>query len=322
MSDDAYVRRFGFRSFEGVRLGRLYRVFTLAWFNLREGIRRSGFTKMLLIFMFFSLLVQDIVAIIIGSILPVHLLGMTVNELFRITYSDSILGMISLVNRITAVEAGSLIFLQLFSGANSFMFLLLLAIVGGGMIADDQLNRTTEAYFSRISRFEYVLGKLLGLVMFSAIIIILPTLIQYFLLSQGLGTDFIANLDLLAWGIVVTIISSVVLSILALTFSSLTSRRSLATLSLFISAIMMSALPTALGAMSQAESLLILLDFVGCLSLLGAMMLGRHSVDINGQLFVFNNGIGLEGPMVLVMVGLMIAVGVLVLFFKVYRRDS
>ncbi|MFW9846184.1 MAG: hypothetical protein ACFFD6_05525, partial [Candidatus Thorarchaeota archaeon] len=190
--EDTYVRKFGFRRFTGVRKARWYRIISVAWFNLIEAIRRSGFTKMLLVFMFFSILIQDVLIIVISWFLPFLGGTITINDLFRMAYADSVLGMVSLVNRITVLDFGFMPF-NISAIGISFIWLLLMAIVGGGLIADDKLYRTTEVYFSRISRLEYVLGKLMSLILFSTVVVVLPSVIQYFLLSYGLETDLLVN---------------------------------------------------------------------------------------------------------------------------------
>ncbi len=320
LSDDTYIRKFGFRRFTGVRQNRVYRIIAVAWFNLIEAIRRSGFTKMLLVFMFFSILIQDVLIIVISWFLPFIGDPMTINELFRDAYADSVLGMVSLVNRITVLQFGFMPF-NISSVGISFIWLLLMAIVGGGLIADDRLHRTTEVYFSRISRLEYMIGKLMSLILFSTVVIVLPSIIQYFLLSYGLETDLLVNIDLMFWGIGFTLLAAFILSLIILAMSSFTKRRAVATLTFFIAAIVMSSFYSALG-LAQSESMILLLDFVGAIALLGAMALGYESLDINGRDIFFNNGIGVEGPMVIAVVLVVLVLGILALILTLFRRDS
>ncbi|UCE10405.1 MAG: hypothetical protein JSW61_00340 [Candidatus Thorarchaeota archaeon] len=323
MTEDAYVRRFGFRRYEGIRSNRISRIISVSWFNLGEAIRRSGFTKMLLVFMIIGLLVQDLLAILITSLVPSSMWGdITVNEMFRATYADSIIGMISLTNRVSTMDSDMAFLTQFLTIGSSFMFILLLAVVSGGLISDDRLFQATEAYYSRISRFEYVLGKLFTLIIFSMVFVSLPAVMQYFLLAQGLEVNMIANLDLLLWGLGTTLLSSVVLSIVTLAFSSLTKRRNLATLSFFMAAMIMSALPAAFGLVFATEPTTLIIDFVGCIGLLAAMFLGRSSVTVNGQTVRFYNGLGLEGYMVVATVALLVFLGVLALVLTLFRRDS
>ncbi|MFW9966374.1 MAG: hypothetical protein ACFFEA_04405 [Candidatus Thorarchaeota archaeon] len=318
--DDTYIRRFGFRRFTGVRQNRLYRIISVAWFNLIEAIRRSGFTKMLLVFMFFSILIQDVLIIVISWFLPFTGPLITINELFRDAYADSVLGMVSLVNRITVLELGFMPF-NISAIGISFIWLLLMAIVGGGLIADDRLHQTTEVYFSRISRLEYTIGKLMSLILFSTVVIVLPSIIQYFLLSYGLETDLLVNIDLMLWGVGFTLLAAFLLSLIILALSSFTKRRAVATLSFFIAAIVLSSFYSAIG-WAQSESLILLLDFVGAIALLGAMALGYESLDVNGRTIIFSNGIGVEGPMVLAVVLTVLILGIVALMLTLFRRDS
>ncbi|MFW9799375.1 MAG: hypothetical protein ACFFD9_02990 [Candidatus Thorarchaeota archaeon] len=328
-TDDSYVRKFGFRRFTGVRKARWYRVMTVAWFNLREAVRRSGFTKLLLVFMLFTILAQDIVIIALSMFSPFIGPGLDVAELFRHSYADSVIGMVSLINRVSVIPPdifgpfGLMLPLSLTSGGISFMWLLLMAMVGGGLIADDRLHQTTEVYFARISRFEYVIGKLASLILFSVIVVMLPAVVQYFLLNYGLGTDVFASLDLLLWAIGFTLMAAVIVSILTIALSSLTKRRAVATLTLFIAAIIMSSFYTAVAlAWNQSESLLILLDFIGALSLMGAVALGYTEVTVNGYNVYFFNEIGVEAIMVVGVVAATLLLGILALVFTLFRRDT
>jgi hypothetical protein len=328
-TEDSYVRKFGFRRFTGVRQSRWVRIVSVAWFNLIESIRRSGFTKVLLVFMFFSILAQDVIIIVISMFSPFINPGFDVGTLFRHSYADSVIGMVAVVNRVSVIPEdifgpiGMFLPLSLTSGGISFMWLLLMAMVGGGLIADDKLHKTTEVYFARISRFEYVIGKLASLVLFSGIVVMLPAVIQYFLLNHGLGTDIFASLDLLLWAIGFTLLSAFIVSLLTIALSSLTKRRAVATLSLFIAAVIMSSFYTAIAlSWNQSQSPLLLLDFIGVLSLLGAVSLGYTDVTVNGYAVNFFDGIGVDAIMVVGAVGVVLLLGVLALMMTIFRRDT
>ncbi len=183
------------------------------------------------------------------------------------------------------------------------------------------LYRTTETYFSRITRLEYVLGKLLSLVLFSAFLLTFPAIIQYVLLCMGLSVGFLDNIGLLFWAMGFTLLAALALSMVILSLSSLTKRRSLASLTLFIFAVMMSSLPTAFGLWYLSEPVTLLVDFVGCIALFGAIMLGYSSVLVNGSQVFFYNGIGLEASMILSVVALIFVFGLVTLFMTILRGD-
>jgi hypothetical protein len=322
---ETYVRKFSFRPFSGVRRGRLYRVITIGWFNLVESVRRSGFTKFLLFMMVISLIIQDILPIAFVRLFSsyyVDFLGITVNDLFRGVYTESVLGMVSLTNRIGVDYISGFSPFAFTSIGTSLMWLLLLSIIGGGLVADDRLFRTTEAYYSRVSRFEYTIGKLLSLVIFSTLVITLPAALQYVLLTMGLDTGFATNADLLLWAVGFTAMAAVALSLLMLAISSMTKRRGVATLVLFILALIMSGLPSAFGSWYMSDSPVLLMDFVGSIAMLGTMILGRSYITVNGVRVEFYNGTGLEGYMVGAVVGLVFLVGFLALFLNLLRRDT
>jgi hypothetical protein len=202
------------------------------------------------------------------------------------------------------------------------MWLLLIAILGGGLIADDRLNKTTEAYFSRISRYEYLLGKLLSLVIFSTIVVTVPAVIQYFLLTFSLDIDFIANMGLLLWGIGFTMIAVVVVSTLTLAISSLTTRRTVATMAILIIGIVTSALPTSFGFLYDPDTPFLLIDFIGAIALLGAILAGYDEVLVNSRTLEFYDGVGLEAGMIAGMVGLVFLISIIILFNILIRRDN
>ncbi|TXT55162.1 MAG: conserved membrane protein of unknown function [Candidatus Thorarchaeota archaeon] len=298
-TDDTYVRKFGFRRFSGVRENRINRVITVAWFNLIESIKQSGLTKLLLIFMFFSLLIQDALLIVLSTFLPFGIIGdITITELFRGAYIDSVLGMVSLTNRITTPLTASMSFFTSFTSVTtSFIWLLLLVRIGGGLIADDRLYRTTEMYLSRISRIEYLIGKLGSLVIFSCIIVVLPALIQFFLLGAGLQIDLLFHLDLLFWAFGFTFTAAVILSFFVLSISSLTERRNVATLASFILALSLSILPTAIGGAFATGTAFLALDFVGCIAVSALVILGFDSILVNFQTVDLFDNAGFEAYM-------------------------
>ncbi|MBD3406806.1 MAG: hypothetical protein GF411_11885 [Candidatus Lokiarchaeota archaeon] len=322
--EETYVRKFGFRRFSGIRQNRIYRVFSVSWFNLIEAIKRSGFTKMLLIFMFFSLLIQDVILILFSSFLPFGLFGeLTIEELFRGGYIDSVLGMVSLTNRVTSPLTSALgFFTSLTTVTTSFIWLLLLAQIGGGLIADDRLYMTTEMYLSRISRLEYIIGKLGSLVIFSALIVVLPALIQFFLLGGGLGLNLLPHLDLLGWALGFTISAAIFLSLFVLSISSLTTRRNFASLATFIFTLSMSILPTALGGAISTTSVFLALDFVGCLAILSLVVLGFDSVLVNNRTIALFDGNGFEAILAVISISLVICVSLLIIINFLFREDN
>ncbi len=272
--------------------------------------------------MFLNLLIQDAVLVLIVSILPPGWMDITLNDYFQGVYVESVLGMVSLINRISDPRLEMFSFISVISGGTSFMWLLLISILGGGLIADDRLHKTTEAYFSRISRFEYLLGKLLSLVLFSIIVVTLPAVLQYLLLAWSLRLDLIANLWLMFWAIGFTLIAVFVISTLTLAISSITTRRTVATMSILIIAIMSSALPGAFGLIGSADTPLLLIDFIGAISLLGAVILGYDAVDINYRRVYLYNGVGVEAGLVVGVVVIIYVISLLILFNILFRRDS
>lgn len=111
--------------------------------------------------------------------------------------------------------------MQFFSAA------LLMMVSGCGVIAEDLRYRTFQLYFSRpVERWEYILGKFLGLFSLCALVTVVPSL-----LIGGLRAAYFARTDLAgpmleqtAVGIGVSTLIAVVISSVVLGLSSLTRR--------------------------------------------------------------------------------------------------
>lgn len=111
--------------------------------------------------------------------------------------------------------------MQFFSAA------LLMMVSGCGVIAEDLRYRTFQLYFSRpVERWEYILGKFLGLFLLSSLVTIVPAL-----LIGGLRAAYFARTDLSGpmleqtmVGVGVSTLIAVVVSSVVLGLSSLTRR--------------------------------------------------------------------------------------------------
>jgi hypothetical protein len=156
---------------------------------------------------------------------------------------------------------------------------------------------------------------------FSALILTFPAVLQYVFLCMGLGIGFLDNIGLMVWALGFTLLAALALSMIILSLSSLTKRRSLASLALFIFAVLMSSLPSAFGTIVN-NPVTILIDFIGCFALFGAMMLGYSSVTVNGSEIAFYDGLGLEGYMIATVVGIVFLIGIVTLFITVLGGEK
>lgn len=320
--DDTYINEFGFRPFEGSRHGRLYRIWAITEFNFVQAIKKSRFTTMLLLFIIIGILIQSIIMYFTSMFFRMYQHEYSLDDLFVKTIIESTLGTFSLGNYVF-VEPMDLFF-GMFSTitGSGYSYLLLIALASGGMIADDKLYRMDELYFSHVSRFEYLLGKLAALMLFSFILIIGPTAFRYFLLASSLGVDASEHLGVLLWSIGFTFFATAIICSIALAISSLTRRRTLATILLFASFVMLAMIPMILRSSISGNSSVLLLDLMLVLDMVGLMMADRYKFRINWNEVDLANGVGLEWGDVLMMATLMVLFAVVVLYYKVIRRSQ
>ncbi len=318
--DDAYVRAFRFRRFEGKRNGRLYRVMSIAWFNFRHAIAKSWFTKLILILIVMGLLMQALIMFISAQFYTIYYPESDINVLFRKYYAESILNMFSLINFILIEPSFYFFGLATMITGGGFSYILLISLVSGGLIADDKLHHFDEAYFSHVTRWEYLFGKLLSLMLFSFLLVMGPALMQFFILSSSLKIDFVQHLGLLAWALGFTFIATLILSLLALTISSLTTRRTIATLIFFMMLIMLSLFPAIFSSSLFQETPIFLIDLMLVIDMFGLILLGESQFKVSFRDFNLIDGVGIEYIDVMLVIYIVILFTIIVLYLQVIRR--
>ncbi|MHA2346834.1 MAG: hypothetical protein ACXACP_08965, partial [Candidatus Hodarchaeales archaeon] len=185
-NNKAYVRQFSFRPFSGIRKGRLYRLFQTSWAWWIHEWKRSKAIKFCFGFLIFVLLITNIFILqfrnfilLPGSdITPFDLLDNTIKNLVR-----------GIVTFETTFSSGSSTSEEMSFQANgtSIFILLLFVILGSGLISDDLSNHTTEIYYSKIEKHEYILAKITAFMLGGTLLITLPYVIEFFLLFVGIG---------------------------------------------------------------------------------------------------------------------------------------
>lgn len=117
-----------------------------------------------------------------------------------------------------------------------FFAVLMAAVVGAPLIAEDRRAHALPLYFSRpITHLDYVLGKLLSLAFFLALLLIAPTIVMY-LVELGFSQEegiWRTRMPTFRNGLVFGAIGTVLFSSLALGVSSITERTNHAALLLF-----------------------------------------------------------------------------------------
>jgi len=114
-------------------------------------------------------------------------------------------------------------FFEGFLKGQTFLFLLILAIIGAGLIANDRLFKALQIYFSKpLSFWDYVGGKMLVLAFYSALITVVPAILLFIiqLLLSGDST-FLVDYYWIPFSILaIWMISVLVLGGLILTLSA------------------------------------------------------------------------------------------------------
>ncbi len=321
----AYVRKFSFRPYTGVRRGRIFRMWSISWQWWIHEWDRSRAIKILIGFQLFTLLITNIMVLTFKN--PIlsneQILEDTLIPLVRgiVSFQTTIRGGQS--NHDNGFGGGT------FSIGGTSLFILLLAVlVGSGLIADDITNKTNEIYYAKLEKYEYIMGKFGAFFIFGNVIITLPYVLEFFLLYIGLGNmDFIAVLPVLAHVILFTELINLTYAAIILAFSSLTGRRLYAGLTTFMLLFLANMIIPSLAFAQGGEVGLQLLGDVLTLLLIGSYIIDGESIirlDLLGREHTLNlaNGIGIETWMIFGSLGLIISLGIAIVVFQVYRRHS
>lgn len=114
-------------------------------------------------------------------------------------------------------------FFEGFMKGQTFLFLLLLAIIGAGLVANDRRFKALQIYFSKpLSFWDYVGGKLMILAFYSGLITAAPALLLFLIqvLLSGdaafLSRYFWIPFSVLAvWAVAVTVLGGLILALSA-----------------------------------------------------------------------------------------------------------
>lgn len=325
----AYVRKFSFRPFEGFRRGRVYRLAAVSWYWWVHQWERSRAIKILIGFLLFTFILMNMFILTFKDLMLVNPYSgesISRNQLLDDTILQMIRGIVSFGMTFTASGDTNTGFSEAsFNiGGTSIFILILVVLVGSGLISDDISNQTTEIYYSKLERHEYILGKFGAFFIFGNIVLTLPYVLEFFLLVIGIGEiDLIAALPVLIHTIVFTELITVTYSSVILAFSSITRRRLYAGLSAFMFLFIANMIVTSLAFTGDGIGLEILFDVLTVLLLSSYILTGTTTVRLQGfYVLNLNDGIGLESWMVLGALGFYILLGFLIVVVQVYWRHS
>ena len=335
---NAYVRKFAFRPFEGTRRGRIYRLWAVSWHWWVHQWKRSRAVKFFIGFLIFTFVLTNMFLFSMKDIMllpdPVTGETITTNELLEDNILTMIRGVVTF-GMAFSTENGDGSGATMNIGGTSIFILILVVLVGSGLIADDISNQTNEIYYSKLEKYEYVLGKFGAFFLFGNIVLTLPYVFEFFLLVIGIGNiDMIAALPVLINVIVFTELITITYSAIILALSSLTNRRLYAGLSAFMLLFVINMIVPSLAFTGDEVSPIILIDVLTVLLLTSYILAGTTTVSYQSfvgpeghgvmKYFTINltDGIGLESWMVLGALGIFILLGFLIVVVQVYWRHS
>ena len=332
---DAYVKKFSFRAFEGIRKGRLYRLWATSWQWWAHQWERSRAVKILLGFLIFILVMTNLFLLsfkdfMLNTINPETGEQITTNDLLEDNLLALVRSIVTFQTTFSSESPGGGEMMMSIGGLSIFI-LILVALVGSGLIADDVSNQTTEIYYSKLERHEYILGKFGAFFLFGNIVIVLPFVLEFFLLVAGLGEiSLIQAFPVLIQSILITEIMVLTFASIVLGFSALTSRRLYAGLTAFMFLFVMNMIIPSLAFSGGEVGFQILFDVLTLLLLTSFIITGTTEViyyphgERSNISYVIDlaNGSGIENWMVIGALAAYILLGFAIVVYQVYRRHA
>ena len=326
-SNNAYVRQFSFRPFSGVRKGRIYRLFQTSWSWWIQEWKRSRAIKFCFGFLIFFLLISNIFILQFKNFMLIPGSGITPMDLLEDTLKNLVRGIVSFHTSFSSGRQSDNE-LSFQSNGTSIFILLLFVLLGSGLIADDLSNQTTEIYYSKIEKYEYIIAKIVAFMIGGTLLITLPFAVEFVLLYIGIGNiDFFTALPLLFYVIVFTQIIIFTYCVIFLAFSSLTKRRLYAGLTAFMLFFIISMIAPYLAIQEGEMGFAILFDVLSLLSIISYLLDGVTYIPLTtsdgvASFLNLNDGTGVETIMVYGMLGFILLLGLSILIYQVYRRHS
>jgi len=230
--EDEFLNKFGYRVYEGKLSGRLQRVWGLISFELKSTWHRSTFGKVLLIIAMTFNLIFVIITATIGDIVPTTP-GRSPEE----ENQDTINSFVSSYLRTPfggGLSASPDTNLTQLGPPMGFFLLIVFSIAGSGMFADDKNGKVVELYLSRITKTEYIMGKIGAIMIYINVFLLIPLLVTIALLVQSLDlsqVDYIPFYLRLVW---FSLLYSLLFGAIILLLSSLMEKRNYASLAMFL----------------------------------------------------------------------------------------
>lgn len=319
-----FVKKFSYRDYQGDRTNRVSRVFSLAFFEMINTWRKSTIGKILLAFIVF-------INIFVVVLLGVPSLGNVTNSLAVQTVLNSAVHYVSMTPEIPILPSTSQA--ATFSPGIGILIIALLSIAGSGFFADDKQGKVIEIYLSRMRRIDYAIGKFLGMFLYCNVFVTLPILIVSIWYIQGFGLNQLDFIGLYVSLVVSGAMISSLFTIVILLLSSLVDKRAYASLTFFIGYFLFDSLARVLYISNSSDNMYLLIVPSYLLVLLIYVIAGNMNLGIRpigegristGQISALslNNGIGLQWWHVLVVVFVVLAIGLILLLYKIHKMTT
>ena len=318
-----FLEKFGYRGYDGTRKGKLARIMDLIIFEVKTTWNKSTFGKVLLIIILVLNGVVILIVSLIGGALPDFTHSQIRNSIdFTVATYLNFVG-----NPLRSSLEDSFFAISIQIG---FLLIALFGIAGSGLFADDKEGRVIEIYLSRISKSEYIIGKIGAILVYTNIFLMGPLLIITFLNLQSFGVNQIDFISLYLGVIAFSLVASLILGLLILLLSSLVEKRNYASLSYFLIYVLGGIFGFSLYALDQNNQFLLLLSPEIFLSLLAFVCLGDFNIAriVNTsqgselQPLLLNDGIGIEYWHVLLTALGYIVVFSILLYYKIAKLTT
>lgn len=320
IEDETFVREFAFRPYTGLRTGRLNRIWSISVFNFKHRWRNSWGLKVIIGFIVFTFVIQNMFLLSMKNFL---LVGTTPDALVKEYAWFFSRSLFQFANNIDTEEDSMSI------GGMSLFVLIGVIIMGQGLLADDKQFKATEVYYSKVNKSEYIIGKIGAFYIFGTVCFTLPAILEWSLLVVGVGgVNVFELLPTLIGLIIFTQVSTLVFGSIIMAFSSLTSRKLYAGLSVFIMVFLLSVLVPSLTWQSREFTPLMYFDIFTVLIVFSHLLAGAKEITyitsngyINDQNIIFDLTKDAGIYTYIFIIGF-ILLGLGIVAYQVYRRNT
>lgn len=278
-TDDEFLNKFGYRVYNGKSNSRFHRVWSSIVFELKSTWHRSTFGKVLLVIS----MTFNVIFVIIAANVPTGFTdagdGRTEQQRNQDTLNSFVGSYLRTFGQaITASSDPSLTDL----GPPMGLFLLIVfSIAGSGMFADDKNGKVVELYLSRITKTEYVLGKIGAVMIYINVFLLLPLLITVGLVVQSLDVSHLDYLPFYLRLVWFSFLYSMLFGAMILVLSSLIEKRNYASLGMFLAYIMGSLVAGIAVRIEPDNEFFLLLSPTTFFTLLAFVAIGDYTLTRN-----------------------------------------